>query len=428
MVDKMVCDNGEQPRFYMGDSVEELSLFQDKLLEKCAENAPIVDPHSWLEEDTGLFHRVDSNIIYVPKIKRAKLIGKYLMGDVLGEGAYSKVKEMLDCERLRRCAVKILTRRRLRRIPNGEQNVKREIQLLKRLHHNNVIKLYDVIYNEEKQKIYMIMEYCVGELQEMVESVDDHKFPISQAHGYFCQLINGLEYLHSQGIVHKDIKPSNLLLTTDETLKISDFGVAEGLDRFAPDDTCRTSQGSPAFQPPEIANGVETFSGFKVDIWASGVTLYNITTGKYPFEGESIYKLFENIGKGVFTIPDCVDELLSDLLRGMLNSDPAERFTLQQMRHHRWVQKNHPRVEPYVPIPPLNDNPLRSMSVVPYLEDLHSPKEDIDEHQHELEYNDSMLHLSPETSLDDLNSPASSVDKKKTKLLKRPSLGSCKTQ
>ncbi|KXJ13911.1 Serine/threonine-protein kinase STK11 [Exaiptasia diaphana] len=253
MVDKMVCDNGEQPRFYMGDSVEELSLFQDKLLEKCAENAPIVDPHSWLEEDTGLFHRVDSNIIYVPKIKRAKLIGKYLMGDVLGEGAYSKVKEMLDCERLRRCAVKILTRRRLRRIPNGEQNVK----------------------------------------------------------------------------------------------------------RFAPDDTCRTSQGSPAFQPPEIANGVETFSGFKVDIWASGVTL--------------------------------------------------------------WVQKNHPRVEPYVPIPPLNDNPLRSMSVVPYLEDLHSPKEDIDEHQHELEYNDK-------TSLDDLNSPASSVDKKKTKLLKRPSLGSCKTQ
>ena len=79
--------------------------------------------------------------------------------------------------------------------------------------------------------------------------------------------------MHASGVIHKDIKPGNLLLTLDEVLKISDFGVAEQLDFFAADDTCTTGQGSPAFQAPEIAGGHESYSGSKVDIWSSGATL-----------------------------------------------------------------------------------------------------------------------------------------------------------
>lgn len=138
----------------------------------------------------------------------------------------------------------------------------------------------------------------------MLDSVSEKKMPLFQAHRYFLQLLDGLEYLHGKGVIHKDIKPGNLLITLDDTLKISDFGVAEvsaknewrmeciafmpeskwvffflclcesqALSMFAEDDTCSTGQGSPAFQPPEIANGDETFAGFKVDIWSSGVTL-----------------------------------------------------------------------------------------------------------------------------------------------------------
>ncbi|XP_058916328.1 serine/threonine-protein kinase STK11 isoform X2 [Kogia breviceps] len=261
-------------------------------------------------------HRIDSTeVIYQPRRKRAKLIGKYLMGDLLGEGSYGKVKEVLDSETLCRRAVKILKKKKLRRIPNGEANVKK----------------------------------------------------------YFCQLVDGLEYLHSQGIVHKDIKPGNLLLTTGGTLKISDLGVAEALHPFAEDDTCRTSQGSPAFQPPEIANGLDTFSGFKVDIWSAGVTLYNITTGLYPFEGDNIYKLFENIGKGEYTIPGDCGPPLADLLQGMLEYEPAKRFSIQQIRQHSWFRKKHPPAEELVPIPPSADckDRWRGMTVVPYLEDLH---------------------------------------------------------
>uniref|UniRef100_A0A2R9CM47 non-specific serine/threonine protein kinase n=1 Tax=Pan paniscus TaxID=9597 RepID=A0A2R9CM47_PANPA len=300
-------------------------------------------------------HRIDSTeVIYQPRRKRAKLIGKYLMGDLLGEGSYGKVKEVLDSETLCRRAVKILKKKKLRRIPNGEANVK------------------------NLSSVLCAWTSVTSQLGLGREASAPRR--VCAACRYFCQLIDGLEYLHSQGIVHKDIKPGNLLLTTGGTLKISDLGVAEALHPFAADDTCRTSQGSPAFQPPEIANGLDTFSGFKVDIWSAGVTLYNITTGLYPFEGDNIYKLFENIGKGSYAIPGDCGPPLSDLLKGMLEYEPAKRFSIRQIRQHSWFRKKHPPAEAPVPIPPSPDTKdrWRSMTVVPYLEDLHGADEDED--------------------------------------------------
>lgn len=318
----------------------------------------------------NFFHRVDSDqIIYQTKKKRLKLIGKYVMGDLLGEGSYGKVKEMLDSETLCRRAVKIFKEKKLRRIPNGEQNVQKEISLLRKIRHKNVIRLIDELRVPEKQKLYLILEFCVGSLQVMLDSAPGKKLPARQAHGYFGQLIDGLEYLHGERVVHKDIKPGNLLLTLEQVLKISDFGVAETIDLFAKDDTCYIGQGSPAFQPPEIANGAESFPGFKVDIWSSGVTLYNIMTGQYPFEGDNIYRLFENIGKGDFTIPSEIEDPLRDLLFGMLRKNPLERFSLQQIRQHPWLNRKPPPSDYTVPIPPLKNDEWHNMTVLPYLID-----------------------------------------------------------
>ncbi|KAK3091925.1 hypothetical protein FSP39_023761 [Pinctada imbricata] len=376
----------------------------------------------------NFFRRVDSQeIVYQPRRRKAKLVGKYLFGDVLGEGSYGKVKEALDTETLQRRAVKIVKKRTLRKIPNGELNVQREIQLLKRLRHKHVIKLVDFIYNEEKQKKYMVMEYCVGELQELLESTPEKKFPIFQAHCYFSQLIDGLEYLHSHGVVHKDIKPGNLLLSREEILKITDLGVAEAIDWFDSGDECHTSQGSPAFQPPEIANGQEMFTGFKVDVWSSGVTLYNMATALYPFEGDNIYKLFENIGKGKYTIPDSVDDKLRSLLEGMLQYKAEDRLTIQQIKHHDWVRRKHPTTPGKVKFKSLGDDgdTLRSLSIIPYLEDLHCSDQSDEEYDDEQIFSEPHYNNSSKNNKAVVSEPSTDVKQKKKKH-KGGLLSSCK--
>lgn len=373
------------------------------------------------DDEPFLIQRIDSNdIIYSPPKRKYKLVGKYVMGDKLGEGSYGKVKECLDSVTLQRRAVKIMKRKTLRRIPNGEQNVQREIQLLRRLKHKNVITLYEVYHNDEKGKIYMIMDYCVTGLQEMLDNAPEKKFPIWQAHTYFVQLVDGLEHLHSRGVVHKDIKPGNLLLTADSSLKIIDFGVAEQVDVLSGDDEINNSQGSLVFQPPEVAGGARSFPGFKVDVWSAGCTLYNITSGKYPFpfEGQNMFRLIENICSKPVVIPEELDPALCQLLQGMLTKDPIQRMSLLSVKNHNWCRKKHVRTSSEVSIGGTDSR--HSISILPYLrchhyseEDIHSDDEFFTEHQ----LNASRVAASGDSSA----SGAAEVEGSETALNKRSS-------
>ncbi|KRY10875.1 Serine/threonine-protein kinase STK11, partial [Trichinella patagoniensis] len=313
---------------------------------------------------------------------RPKLVNKYLMGDVLGEGSYGKVKEALDTESLCRRAVKIFKKQRLRRIVNGEQDVANEVRLLRRLYHPNVVQVYDVIVDNEKQKLYLVLEYCVGSLQLMLDRSVQKRLPRWQAHRYFVQLLDGLDYLHGMGVVHKDIKPGNLLVTVGERLKISDFGVAEALSIYAGNDLISVARGTPKFQPPEIAQGCGSFHGFLIDVWSAGVTLYNLVSGQYPFHGENVFILYENICSKQLQVPtDCVDPLLESLLRGMLEKDPDRRLSLRQVRRHEWVIKRPPLTLDKVPLPPYKDDVLRKTTVFQYLQMLFEADLQDEEHR-----------------------------------------------
>lgn len=318
------------------------------------------------------FHRIASDQLIVTKNKPPKIVGNYLFGDLLGEGAYGKVKECLEMDTLCRRAVKILKGQRMKKVPNGEENLHQEIILLRKLDNLHCVRLVDVLKNEIKQKTYVVMELCCGSLQEMLDRFETHRFPIWQAHRYFVQLVEGLAYLRLMGVIHKDIKPSNLLLSTNETLKISDFGVAEQIDLFDfGNNWCMKTQGTPKFQAPEIAQGKTEFCGFAVDIWSAGITLYNLVSGEYPFDGGTIIILYENIAKQPLAMPTSIqiDSKLDTLLRGMLEKDPDRRIKIDAVAKSEWLRWKFEADEATrVSLPPLNGDSSRSLTVSRVLE------------------------------------------------------------
>ena len=282
-------------------------------------------------------------IEYAPK-PAYKLVRQYVMGEVIGEGSQGKVREALDSHTLRRVAVKIVNMRQLRKVRHAEAALRRELSIHRRLKHQHIVEMIESfnVEHSEKQKVYVVLEHLPGgSLQHLLEGLPGGVLSLGMARRFSRQLFEGLEYCHAQGVVHRDIKPSNLLIASDGLLKLADFGSAEELSRFDETDACSKSRGSPAFQPPEVAAGNTSFSGFKVDVWACGVTLFCITTGKVPFEGASLMHLFETIAKGAFEIPTSIshDEELVALITALLTVDEHARLGVGAALLHPWLRE-----------------------------------------------------------------------------------------
>ncbi|KAG8469620.1 hypothetical protein KFE25_006075 [Diacronema lutheri] len=272
---------------------------------------------------------------------KAKMVRQYMMGEMLGEGSYGKVREAIDSTTLRRVAVKIVDKRRLRRLRGAEEQQRREIAVQRMLKHEGIVELIEVIALEEKpDKMYIVLELVTGgSLQDLLGSYPDGRLPLALCHRFFAQLLRALGYCHTRGVIHRDIKPANLMLTADGQLKISDFGSAEKLDYYDETDTLHKSAGTPAFHPPEVASGCTDLSGSKTDVWAAGVTLFLIVTGSVPFSGTSLINLYDNIAAGEYIEPPVLAEqpALAELVRGLLATDPAERMTIDAALAHRWL-------------------------------------------------------------------------------------------
>lgn len=220
-------------------------------------------------------------------------------------------------------------------MPSGKavDLIKEEIAIMKKLNHNNLVSLIEVLDAPAEDSLYMVMEMCkkgvvmkVG-LEEKADPYEDER-----CRCWFRDLILGMEYLHAQGIVHRDIKPDNCLVTNDDVLKIVDFGVSEMFEKNS-DMLTAKSVGSPAFLPPELCvvkHG--DVSGKATDIWSMGVTLYCLRYGRLPFEKESIFELYEAIKNDAVVCEGETDERFQDLMLRILEKDPAKRIEMSEIR------------------------------------------------------------------------------------------------
>lgn len=187
-------------------------------------------------------------------------------------------------------AIKILSKKTLRRVPGGEASIEREIGIIESLRHKNIVSIHTHFPIEDKQKFYIVCEYMGGgNLTSLLESTVQKRLPIHQARKMFLCLLSGLEHLRERRILHRDIKPDNLLLSSGGDLKIADFGVAEVISTESKEKIGYNSSGigSPAFQAPELIASPNPSSSppkklkrsaldliFKSDIWSAGIVLY----------------------------------------------------------------------------------------------------------------------------------------------------------
>jgi len=204
---------------------------------------------------------------------------------------------------------------------------------MKKLNHPNLVSLYEVLDDPTEDSLYMVMEMCKkGVIMKVGLDETSDPYPNEQCRCWFRDLVLGIEYLHAQGIVHRDIKPDNCLVTSEDVLKIVDFGVSEMFERDSEMMTAK-SAGSPAFLPPELCvvkHG--DISGKAADIWSMGVTLYCLKYGRIPFKKSGIFELYESIRQDEITFEKESDNDFLDLMSRILEKDPAKRIKMAELR------------------------------------------------------------------------------------------------
>lgn len=232
----------------------------------------------------------DQTGIYSSLLSRAmreSFQGRFQMLEEIGDGNFGTVYKSYDTKLDRAVAIKKLhTRKKTDEII---KRFNREARASAKLRHENIVEFFD--YYEENGEFYIVMELING---KPLEDIIDEPMDLDELSDVFTDICSALQHAHDNGVIHRDLKAANIMLTDDGKVKITDFGVARIVGEEI-QQTTHFSVGTPTIMAPEQVMGIET--DHRIDIFALGVLLYQLCTGKLPFTGQSIGEVVNNILK-----------------------------------------------------------------------------------------------------------------------------------
>lgn len=282
---------------------------------------------------------------YFKKNESFNQLENFILGEEIGKGAYAIVRSGKNIEDNNRVAIKVYDKSKLS-TPSRMKNAEREIKILGRMNHSNIVKLYKTV--ENKNSLNLVMEYVHGcSLVTYLKNKHARMMEESEARKVFKQILLALDYCHRLNISHRDIKLENILIDSNLNVKIIDFGFSTC---FSNDKKFRLFCGTPSYMSPEIVLKQESF-GPPSDIWAAGVVLYVLTTGTFPFKANHSTDLYVKIQRGNYLIPSFLSPELKQLITAMLSFDPQKRPTAMEALNYQWF-----KCKPFIKTQSISEN------------------------------------------------------------------------
>lgn len=267
----------------------------------------------------------------------------YHVIELVGEGSFGKVYKGRRKFTGQTVAMKFIMKQG--KSEKDIHNLRQEIEILRKLKHENIIQMLD--WFESPQEFCVVTEFAQGELFEILE--DDKYLPEEQVQAIAKQLVRALHYLHSNRIIHRDMKPQNILIGANSVVKLCDFGFARAMSTNTV--VLRSIKGTPLYMAPELVR--EQPYNHTVDLWSLGVILYELYVGQPPFYTNSVYALIRHIVKDPVKYPDEMSPSFKSFLRGLLNKDPSNRLTWPALLEHPFVKETSDELEAQEIRPPI---------------------------------------------------------------------------
>jgi eukaryotic-like serine/threonine-protein kinase len=219
-------------------------------------------------------------------VSELQQLGRYKINGVLGKGAMGLVYDGHDPQLNRRVAIKTIITKGLDEATakHYAMRFQREVRAVAKLNHPNIVQVYD--FGNEGDLSYIVMEYIQGrELKDLFDNKE--AIDLKTAFKLMLQLLGALDFAHEAGIVHRDVKPANMMIDSAGNAKLADFGVARVEDPDAAGEKTRVCVviGTPSYMSPEQMQGSPVDR--RSDVWAAGVVFYQLLTGQKPFEGSN---------------------------------------------------------------------------------------------------------------------------------------------